>query len=148
MFKELFVFVDVELPNTWQATVPVAVELARQYNATVNLMSVVPDFGMAVVEQFFPAGADHELNLKVMEVLKDFIAEQVPTDVTVRPIVAEGNVRECMLEMSKKVNADLILMPPTRESDSQYDLGANAAHVVRHAHCSVMVLRGEHLADD
>lgn len=147
MFKELFVFVDVELPNTWQDSVPVAIEMARQYDATINLMSVVPDFGMAVVEQFFPDGADHELNLKVMDILKDFIAEQIPSDVTTRPIVAEGSVRECMLKMSKEVNADLIIMPPTRESASNYDLGATAAHVVRHAHCSVMVLRGHHHAE-
>ena len=141
MFKELFVFVDVEMPNTWEAAVPLAVEMAQTNGVTLNLLSVVPDFGMAVVEQFFPEGADHELNKKVMEILNDFIAEQVPSNVRTRPIVAEGSVREVILKMSKEVGADLIVMPPTRAGDSHYDLGATAAHVMRHAHCSVMILR-------
>lgn len=141
MFSDLFIFVDVEMPNTWQDALPLAVQLANDYDATVNLLSVVPDFGMAVVEQFFPEGTDHELNKKVLEILEDFIAEQVPAHIRTRPIVAEGSVRECILRMSKEVNADLILMPPTRAGDSHYDLGATAAHVVRHAHCSVMILR-------
>jgi nucleotide-binding universal stress UspA family protein len=40
------------------------------------------------------------------------------------------------------VNADLIVMASHKPTVTDYLLGANAAHVVRHAGCSVMVVRG------
>lgn len=143
MFKNLFIFVNFENPNSWESTLPLAVGMARENSGIINVLSVVPDFGMAVVEQFFEKKADHDLNLKVMEALKAFISEHIPADITTRPIVAEGSVRECILKMSKQVDADLILLPPTRYQTELYDLGATAAHVTRHAQCSVMIVRKE-----
>ena len=43
--------------------------------------------------------------------------------------------------MAKEIGADLIVMGSHRPELADYLLGANAAKVVRHADCSVMVVR-------
>lgn len=142
MYKNLFIFVNPENPHSWELTLPVAINMAKDKPDTIiNVLSVVPDFGMAVVAQFFDKNTDHELNLKVMDSIKAFISEHIPHNLTTRPIVAEGSVRECILKMSAEVDADLILLPPTRYPSDLYDLGATAAHVARHAKCSVLIVR-------
>ena len=43
--------------------------------------------------------------------------------------------------MAEKINADLIVMPAHRLKLQDYLLGTNTAKVVRHAQCSVLVVR-------
>jgi universal stress protein F len=43
--------------------------------------------------------------------------------------------------MAEKINADLIIMPAHRLKLQDYLLGTNTAKVVRHALCSVLVVR-------
>lgn len=78
-----------------------------------------------------------ELNRK----LHEFVAENVPSDRKVQHIVTDGAVYEAILIMAEKVNADLIIMSSHRPEMRDYLLGPNAARVVRHGKCSVMVVR-------
>jgi len=48
-----------------------------------------------------------------------------------------------VLEEAEACKADLIVMGSHRPAMATYLLGSNAARIVRHAPCSVMVLRGE-----
>jgi nucleotide-binding universal stress UspA family protein len=43
--------------------------------------------------------------------------------------------------MAEKISADLIIMPAHRLKLQDYLLGTNTAKVVRHAQCSVLVVR-------
>ncbi len=65
----------------------------------------------------------------------------MPDDVSVQHIVGEGTVYEVILDMAEKVEADLIVMASHRPELQDYLLGPNAARVVRHAKCSVLVVR-------
>ena len=56
-------------------------------------------------------------------------------------IVGNGNVYESILEVAKRIKADLIVVQARRPELRKYLLGPNAARVVRHATCSVMVVR-------
>ncbi len=141
MYKNILIYIDQDRPRSWKHVLPEAVAIARQHKANLNVMSVVPDFGMAVVEQFFPEDADDKLNQAVMKGLKKFIKEQLPTDIPIRPIVAEGSVRESILKISEKIQADLIVLPPKIRRSPMAELGATSAHVIRHAKCSVLLVR-------
>ena len=46
-----------------------------------------------------------------------------------------------ILDLAEKIGADLIVMASHRPELKDYLLGPNAARVVRHAECSVMVVR-------
>lgn len=141
MYKNILIYIDQERKRAWEYVLPEAINIARQHKANLNVMSVVPDFGMAVVEQFFPEGADEKLNRTVMKGLKQFIKEHIPSDIPVRPIVAEGSVRDAILSIADKVDADLIILAPKIRRSPLAELGATAAHVIRYAKCSVLIVR-------
>jgi nucleotide-binding universal stress UspA family protein len=69
------------------------------------------------------------------------VAAQVPEGVAARRIVAAGKIYQEILRVADEVGADLIVMGSHRPELSDYLLGPNAARVVRHADCSVMVVR-------
>ncbi len=96
---------------------------------------------MSIISQYFPENFEKEVGEKVLARLKDFVADKVPDELSVQHIVGEGSVCEVILNMSETVEADLIVMASHRPELKDYLLGPNAARVVRHAKCSVMVVR-------
>lgn len=142
MYKEILVAVDLEAEVDWQRTVPAAVHQARASGAQLHVLTVMPDFGMSIVGQFFPRGYEQQMTAKAMERLKERVGQSVPEGVPVQHIVGEGNVYETVLRMAKQVKADLIVLGAHRPELRDYLLGPNAARVVRHAECSVLVVRG------
>ena len=48
---------------------------------------------------------------------------------------------QTMINVAKEIKADLIVMASHRPELRDYLLGPNAARVVRHADCSVLVVR-------
>jgi nucleotide-binding universal stress UspA family protein len=65
----------------------------------------------------------------------------VPDAVPTQRIVAEGKIYREILNAAKSIQADLIVMGSHHPELKDYLLGPNAAKVMRHADCSVMVVR-------
>jgi len=143
MYKNVLLSVDLGQESSWKKALPTAVQLCQTSSATLHVMTVVPDFGMSIIGQYFPEGYEKEVANKVMEQLRSFVGEHVPDDVPVQHIVGEGNVYETILKMAGKIGCDLIVMASHRPELQDYLLGPNAARVVRHAKCSVLVVRGQ-----
>jgi len=141
MFKKILVSVDLDAPFDWDKTYPTALDLAQQWNARLDVMTVVPDFGMSIVGQFFPSGYEKQMASMVMDRLRERAANGVPDGMTVNHLVGEGNVYEAVLSMAEKRSIDLIVIGAHRPELRDYLLGPNAARVVRHADCSVLVVR-------
>ncbi len=141
MFNRILVSVDLDATFDWERTYPTAVDLARQWQARLDVMTVVPDFGMSIVGQFFPSGYEKQMASMVMGRLRERAAQGVPQDMTVNHLVGEGNVYEAVLSMAEQRAIDLIVIGAHRPELRDYLLGPNAARVVRHANCSVLVIR-------
>ncbi len=60
---------------------------------------------------------------------------------TADTVVRLGSVYTEVIDEAKAWGADLIVISSHRPSMSTYFLGSNAAQIVRHAMCSVLVLR-------
>ena len=58
-------------------------------------------------------------------------------------MIAEGTIYERIIHCAEKTSADLIIMGAHRPELKDYLLGPNAARVVRHAECSVLVVRDD-----
>ena len=69
------------------------------------------------------------------------VAARVPSGMHVQHIVRQGTVYEMVLLTAKEIDADLIIIASHRPELKDYLLGPNAARVVRHANCSVLVVR-------
>ena len=141
MYKEILLPVDLDQRSSWEHALPQAVKLCEMSGANLHVLTVVPDFGMSIVSQYFPEDFRKEAMAKVMEQLKEFVKQHVPGGVSVQHVLGEGSVYDVILSIAGKVNADLIVMASDSPEHHHYLLGPNASRVVRHAECSVLVVR-------
>lgn len=124
-------------------TIQAAAQMAQLKDAQLDFVSVVPDFGMSQVGSFFSkdhhdtmvAEAKEHLNALVVKALD---AEQ---NEKTRHIIATGRAYGEILSVAEKSGADLIVVGAHTSDLADYLLGPNAARVVRHAKCSVYVVR-------
>jgi len=77
----------------------------------------------------------------VLAGLREFVRQHVPEGVRVQNIVSQGTIYKEILDAAERVGCDLIVMASHRPELADYLLGPNAARVVRHANCSVLVVR-------
>jgi nucleotide-binding universal stress UspA family protein len=141
MYKNILFPVDVTEPSSWQASLRVALEYARQFKATLHFLTVVPDLGMSIVAQYFPSNAESKMIEETTKALHAFTEAHVPAEIPHRHIVAKGAVYQGIIDTADQIEADLILMEAHRPELKDYLLGPNAAKVVRHSNRSVLVVR-------
>lgn len=135
--------VDINRPEEEASVLREAQKLAAFYGATLDVITVVPDFGASVVGSYFEAhhvktardGAATLLDKMVESVIGDEANKHV------RHVVAVGTVYEEVLKAAQVTGADLIVIGAHGEDFKDYLLGPNAARVVRHSKCSVLVVR-------
>jgi nucleotide-binding universal stress UspA family protein len=141
MFQNVLVPLDLSDKHSWRKALPAAIGLCEAFGARLHVITVVPEFGLPMVGQYFPEGYEEKLRQQAARQLKDLVAEQVPDAVPTRRIVAEGKIYREILKAARTVPADLIVMGSHHPELKDYLLGPNAAKVMRHADCSVMVVR-------
>ncbi len=143
MTRPVLCAVDVSNPDDDIKTIQRAAQLAALDGAQLDMIAVVPDYGMSSVGSFFNkdhhdemiAEAKSELNAVVTRALDE------ARNAKVRHIVATGRVYEEVLSLAETSNAALIVVGARKVDLKDYLLGPNAARVVRHAECSVYVVR-------
>jgi nucleotide-binding universal stress UspA family protein len=141
MYANILCPVDLSDEHSWEKALPTALELAKTFGATLHVMTVVPSFGLPIVGQFFPEGFEARMRAEAGKHLEEFCTARLPADLAATRIVAEGKIYQEILRAAGSIKADLIVMGSHRPELSDYLLGPNAARVVRHAPCSVMVVR-------
>lgn len=141
MYRKILLPVDLNEESSWRAALPTAVEYCRAFGAELHLMTVVPDFGMTAVAQYFPEDYADQAIADAKTALDKLSAEHIPDGIKVRCTVGYGTIYEEILEAARKTKCDLIAMASHRPALRDYLLGPNAARVVRHADCSVLVVR-------
>ena len=140
MFKDLLLPINMSDRETWEEPLKTALYLCRQCGARLHVMTVVPGFDYAMVENFFPVDFEQKAREKVNKELHAFVEEHVPKDVPVQVIIAVGSVYDQILETAKKIKCDLIIMTRKGGPRRHYILGANANKVINHAETAVLVL--------
>lgn len=140
MYKKVLLAVDLGDDSSWRKALPTALELCRASGATLHVVTVVPDFGMTMVADYFPPDFEKKALKQANERLRAFLAKNAP-GAKAQCIVGHGTVYEEILGVAKKIKCDLIVLASHRPALKDYLLGPNAARVVRHAQCSVLVVR-------
>jgi nucleotide-binding universal stress UspA family protein len=143
MSSSILCAVDVSNGKDDFATVQAAQKMADLEGAQLDVIAVVPDFGMSHVGGFF--SKDHhdkmlaEAKSLLDKLVKDALGEA--NNSKVRHIVATGKAYEEVLNLAEKTSPTLIVVGSHKPEKSHYMLGPNAARIVRHANCSVYVVR-------
>ncbi len=141
MFNHILVAIDLNHKETWQKMFSEATIYASNAGAVLHVMTVGPDFGTSLVGSFFPKDHKEKMISETNEKLHQISKENIPAEIKVQHIVGYGNAYEEILRMQKKLSCDLIIIGSHRPHMQDYLLGPNAARVVRHANCSVLVIR-------
>jgi nucleotide-binding universal stress UspA family protein len=141
MFKDILVPVDLNDAHSWQKALAIAVELGTTYGARLHLVTVVPEFGLPAVGGFFPKDYEKKMREHAHALLRELAEKEVPAAIERQLVVSEGTIYREIIRAAKKTGCDLIVMGSHRPELKDYLLGPNAARVVRHARCSVMVVR-------
>lgn len=139
MYSSILVPIDLEEPSSWSKAVPTALALARAFDARLTLATIVEDKIAALEAQWSSIGY-RDLVSRVdarLRLLADEVCEGWPAETK----VGGGSVSGGILDLAEQIEADLIVLASHRPAMRDWLIGANAARVVRHARCSVMVVR-------
>jgi len=139
MFKTILVPVDPAEPAFAQDALKTAVDLAKAYDADVRLLAVMANV-QGYVADYLPEGFEKKATADTQAMI-DKMADEVGMGEKASGTVRHGSVYHEVIEEAGDCGADLVVMTSHKPSFSTYLIGSNAAHIVRHAPCSVMVLR-------
>ena len=137
MFKSILIAIDLDDPSSWSRALPIALPLARASGARLTLGTVITG-REAMADQWSPSGYRERIEIARVRLrgLCDGFGDQ-PHDI----LVGSGRIGPGILELADKADADLIILASHRPGLRDYVLGGNAAQVVNHAPCSVLVVR-------
>jgi nucleotide-binding universal stress UspA family protein len=140
MYKQILVPVDLTDTDLAKPAVEVSIEMARAADGSLRLLNVLPMTPMMLAE-YVPPDFEIQQRKSAEEALAQVVKECGLEPGRVTAVVRQGGIYHEILEETKAINADLIVMSSHRPAMRSYFLGSNAGHVVRYATCSVLVVR-------
>lgn len=142
MYKQILVPVDLNEKGFADKAVAHAVWLAKQSNAEVHLLKVLPGIHMSMVATYFPQDAAKQMKQDVKKQLQEFASQYIDEQVVYKTHVAEGKPYSTILKYAAKLGADLIIMPSHKRSKvDKVVLGSVASKVVQHSPVNVLVVK-------
>ncbi|MGJ0502912.1 MAG: universal stress protein [Methylocystis sp.] len=141
MYKKILVAVDISEADVTQLALEAAVALAKvEQDAQLRLINVQPLVPVAFID-YIPPNFDEEMreatekDLTALRAKISYPAERISS------IVRFGAVYPEVLAEAEEWGADLVVVGSHRPTMATYLLGSNAKTIVRHAKCSVLVVR-------
>ncbi len=140
MFKTILVPVDLGEVEAAKPAIDKAVELAGSSGGSLRLIYVRAIVPVTYME-FMPPAFDEEQQADADTRLAELAGGvDLPAD-RVSSVVGLGSVYNEVLNQADKIGADLIVVGSHQPNMATYLLGSNASTIVRHAKCSVLVVR-------
>jgi nucleotide-binding universal stress UspA family protein len=141
MYKKILVAVDISEADVTQPALEAAVSLAKVGpDAQLRLINVQPLVPVAFID-YIPPNFDEEMREATEKDLAALRGKIVYPAERVSSIVRFGAVYPEVLAEAEEWDADLIVVGSHRPTMATYLLGSNAKTIVRHAKCSVLVVR-------
>jgi nucleotide-binding universal stress UspA family protein len=140
MYKRIILAVDLAEPGPRPKGLDQAVELVKASGGDLRLVNIQPLLPATFME-YVPADFDEEQEKRAEAAIKTTAgAVDLPVG-KVSSVVRVGGIYHELLQEAVDWNADLIVVGSHRPVMSDYLLGSNAKTIVRHAQCSVLVVR-------
>jgi nucleotide-binding universal stress UspA family protein len=141
MYNKILIPVDLSEPDMSQIAIDAALALARaDGTAALRLINVQPLVPIVFVD-YIPPNFDEEMREAAEKDLGDVAGKVDFPRERVSSAVRFGAVYPEVLAEAEDWGADLIVVGSHRPTMATYLLGSNAKTIVRHALCSVLVVR-------
>jgi len=149
MYKQILVPVDLNEQGFADKAVEQAVWLAKQSNATIHLLNVLPGIHMSMVSSYFPKDAARKMMQDAQHQLKEFASQHIPDEIIHHQHISEGKTWTTILEHASRIGADLLILPSHKRSRlDKVMLGSVASKVVENSPINVLVIKPQaHLQD-
>lgn len=140
MYHRIIIAVDLADPAPTPKGLDQAVELATASGGQLRLVNIQPLMPATFME-YVPADFDAEQEKRARAALQTIIAAVKLPPERVSGAVRVGGIYHEILAEAAAWRADLIVVGSHRPVVADYLLGSNAKTIVRHALCSVLVVR-------
>ncbi|PWB78790.1 MAG: universal stress protein UspA [Methylocystaceae bacterium] len=140
MFKKFLIPVDLTEPDLTKQALDEALAIAKGANAQLRLVNVQSLVPVAFID-YIPPNFDEELRTAAEQEIAEVAAKIDYPQGLVSTVVRFGAIYPEVLAEAEEWGADLIVLSSHRPAMSTYLLGSNAKTIVRHAKCSVLVVR-------
>lgn len=149
MTETILAPIDLTDMKTSEKVLRAAVDLTRVKNADLVALSVVPEVVAGVDFRYAIRGATggsaalemDKVVARTLERLNEVVEEMTPAGMKVRTVARHGAIYEEILELAEEISADQIVIGAHHPGLDDFLLGSNSDRVVRHAKCSVSVIR-------
>ena len=143
MYKNILLAIDLNDETSCRKPLLSAVELARTFGARLHVLTVVREVEAILGASAVPLGYDvitSDLENRIGALIRRVNASDLKPNINI--LVTHGaSIYAEILAVAEEAEADLIVVGSHRPAMKDYLLGTNAARVVRHARCSVLVAR-------
>lgn len=149
MTMKILVPIDLADMATMGKVLDSAIQQAQATNSGLTVMTVIPNMVTGIDWRYAirgETGGSEEYDVReiveeALTRLNQVVAERTPAGMKVDTIARHGTVYEQVLEVAKEIAADQIVIGAHRPAVADFLLGPNTARIVRHATCSVNVIR-------
>ena len=141
MFRKILLPIDVAEPEIAKEAIEAATALAKAFDSQLRLIHVTSPVVVASPMAVIPQAVYDELGVYEKSELQRLAALIDLPKATISTVVRIGAVYPELLSEAEDWGADLIVVGAHKRSMATYLLGSSAAAIVRHAACTVMVVR-------
>ena len=139
MYKTVLVPVDLSHIKKGSKMIERAKYLADTSKSQLTLLNVIPEIPPYVAIEI-PSGLHEKVVENAKADLRDLVRKHdLPS--STRIVVESGTPANVILAYAKKENSDLIMVASHQPGLRDFLLGSVAGKIVRHARCSVLVIR-------
>ncbi|MEM9013171.1 MAG: universal stress protein [Pseudomonadota bacterium] len=150
MAETILTPIDLTEMETSAKVLETAVQFAEIKKGALVALTVVPDIVAGIDFRYAirgETGGSAGLNMEkivadALARLNEVIEQHTPSGMKVRTIARHGPIYEEILDVAKSVGATQIVMGAHNPGLADFMLGSNTDRVMRHAKCSVSVVRG------
>lgn len=140
MFKKLLVPVDFSDMPLAKSALSQAKDLAQSWGSELRLLYVMPVVPSTYLE-YVPANFETGEKERIEKELQDLGAGLGLPAGKVSSVTRSGGVYHEVLAEAEECKADLIVCGSHWPTLATYLIGSHATNIVRHANCSVLVVR-------
>lgn len=140
MFKNILVTIHLQYVENHPKVLSTALKVLDE-DGKITLLFVNENMKHSSASPLLEESNQKNYNKEALEKLKE-IADKysLPREKVIFKI-REGVSHQEIIEEAKKIKADTIIMMASRPGLKSYFIGTTAERVIRHANCSVFVLR-------
>ncbi len=136
MFTNILVAVDPVHEAGQERALATARKLAHDTYAEITALTVLEPVPAHLSESLA-----HEAKVEAADKAAKALRQQIGKGSEIRVIVRHGRAAHEIIQYAKENGVDCIIVASHRPGFSDYLIGSTASRVVRHAPCSVIVLR-------